>query len=214
MSEFINTVDIIGDDALTDGLISRTIMELKDDRLVNIRDYVFSHCTMLETVDLPNVIKTEGYTFWNCTSLRNVNLPKLVTTGQRSFQDCTSLETIKLPSLETIGHYYNFLNCSNLKIADFPKLKDGLRWTSTFANCTSLTALILRREDTSTMRLDVSSLRNTGISAGTGYIYVPASLVDSYKSATNWSAYADQIRALEDYTIDGTTTGELDETKI
>lgn len=41
-----------------------------------------------------------------------------------------------------------------------------------------------------------------------------AALVDSYKAATNWSTYADQIRALEDYTVDGTTTGALDETKI
>ena len=41
-----------------------------------------------------------------------------------------------------------------------------------------------------------------------------AALVDSYKAATNWSTYADQIRALEDYTVDGTTTGALDETKV
>ena len=29
--------------------------------------------------------------------------------------------------------------------------------------------------------------------------YVPTSLVDTYKSATNWSTYAEQIRAIEDY---------------
>ena len=34
------------------------------------------------------------------------------------------------------------------------------------------------------------------------------------QAATNWSTYAAQFRALEDYTVDGTTTGELDETKI
>lgn len=39
-------------------------------------------------------------------------------------------------------------------------------------------------------------------------------LVDSYKAATNWSTYATQFRALEDYTVDGTITGELDSTKI
>ena len=48
----------------------------------------------------------------------------------------------------------------------------------------------------------------------TGYIYVPRALVDSYKSATNWSTYASQFRALEDYTVDGTIMGELDESKI
>jgi hypothetical protein len=39
-------------------------------------------------------------------------------------------------------------------------------------------------------------------------------LVDEYKAATNWSTYAGRIRALEDYTVDGTITGELDESKI
>ena len=52
------------------------------------------------------------------------------------------------------------------------------------------------------------------IMKGEGYIYVPRALVDSYKVATNWSSWATQFRALEDYTVDGTTTGELDETKI
>jgi hypothetical protein len=54
----------------------------------------------------------------------------------------------------------------------------------------------------------------TRIEKGTGYIYVPADLVDSYKAATNWSTFAAQFRALEDYTVDGTITGELDITKI
>lgn len=39
-------------------------------------------------------------------------------------------------------------------------------------------------------------------------------LVDTYKADTNWSTYAAQFRALEDYTVDGTITGELDESKI
>jgi hypothetical protein len=29
-----------------------------------------------------------------------------------------------------------------------------------------------------------------------GSIYVPSSLVASYKAATNWAAYADRIRAI------------------
>jgi hypothetical protein len=31
---------------------------------------------------------------------------------------------------------------------------------------------------------------------------------------TNWTTFSAQFRALEDYTVDGTTTGELDESKI
>jgi hypothetical protein len=54
----------------------------------------------------------------------------------------------------------------------------------------------------------------TKIASGTGYIYVPAARVNNYKSATYWKDYAAQIRALEDYTVDGTITGALDPNKI
>ena len=40
---------------------------------------------------------------------------------------------------------------------------------------------------------------NTPIVDGTGYIYVPANLLEDYKSATNWVTYADQFRAIEDH---------------
>ena len=46
---------------------------------------------------------------------------------------------------------------------------------------------------------NTNSLGGTLIASGTGYIYVPKALVDSYKSATNWTTYASQIRAIEDY---------------
>ena len=43
---------------------------------------------------------------------------------------------------------------------------------------------------------------------------VPAALVESYKTATNWAAYwgygNNKFLALEDYTVDGTVTGEID----
>lgn len=62
---------------------------------------------------------------------------------------------------------------------------------------TSLTSLILRR--TSRINLDnKSAFNDTPIADGTGYIYVPRALVDSYKTATNWSVFANQFRALED----------------
>ncbi len=81
-----------------------------------------------------------------------------------------------------------------------------------FFNCTSLN-LILRSTEQCPLS-STSIFQSSSIAKGTGDIYVPKGLVDSYKSATNWSVYADQFRALEDYTVDGTTTGELDESKI
>lgn len=83
---------------------------------------------------------------------------------------------------------------------------------ATFRSCTNLKTLILRSEAMATFGSQM--LSSTAIASGTGYIYVPAALVDTYKATTGWSTYANKFRALESYTIDGTIMGELDPGKI
>ena len=56
-------------------------------------------------------------------------------------------------------------------------------------------------------------------SGGTGgKVLVPRALVESYQTATNWStlyvAETCEFLALEDYTLDGTVTGEIDWDKL
>ena len=123
---------------------------------------------------------------------------------------------------ETIGHSA-FRGCEYLTKVDFPAAT--VIQVQVFAYCSSLTAVILRSE-TLCRLVNVNAFQSCLHFHGTvdstynpngetdGYIYVPAALVDSYKAATNWSTIAAQFRALEDYTVDGTTTGELDPDKI
>ena len=50
-----------------------------------------------------------------------------------------------------------------------------------------------------------------------GWFYCPRASMTAYSSALYYSSSLDgrsRMRALEDYTVDGTITGELDETKI
>ena len=54
-----------------------------------------------------------------------------------------------------------------------------------------------------------SGIASSPIANGNGCIFVAASLVESYKSATNWSVYADRIKAIEDYSDDGTVNGSI-----
>lgn len=91
---------------------------------------------------------------------------------------------------------YAFSNCLKLTTADFPvatSIDDHA-----FYSCSELTTLILRSKTMATLS-NMNALFNTPINFGIGYIYVPATLVDTYKVATNWNRYADQIRAIEDY---------------
>ena len=90
----------------------------------------------------------------------------------------------------------SFMSCSNLAKIDFDVLEEMK--DADFYQCFALSAVIIRSPVVCTMS-DSNAFELTPIASGTGYIYVPAALVDSYKAATNWSVYADQIRAIEDY---------------
>jgi hypothetical protein len=112
-----------------------------------------------------------------------------------------------------------FAECENLEKVDLPSVTsfigtDGSYNTSIFMYCTSLTAIILRSETKCSVAPNCAYFDSTPIINGTGYIYVPAALVSDYIADENWSYYGVQFRALEDYTVDGTITGELDENKV
>lgn len=115
--------------------------------------------------------------------------------GRYGLAGCTKLTSVVLPAVRTTdGNSIN--GCSGLIKADFSNLQN-IRY-STFYSNKKLVTLIIRTQAVTTLE-NTSAFKDTPIASGTGYIYVPSALVDSYKSATNWSTYADQIRAIEDY---------------
>ena len=94
---------------------------------------------------------------------------------------------------DTLGTFYY---CTGLEKVDFNILQSINQ--AAFYGCSSLKTVIIRSENI--CYLDTSdAFKETPIETGTGYIYVPSALVDNYKAATNWSTYANQIRAIEDY---------------
>jgi hypothetical protein len=212
VSEFINTIDALGDEVVIDSIIDRSITEFKDNRVTNIGNYAFHSCVRLSEVNLPNVTHMGTYVLTNCSSLKKVELPKLrnmisYSNAQNWFQGCTSLETITLPSVEELGQFRAFDTCTSLAYADFPVLTALGNYT--FVGCKALKLLVLRRNDSIVPLRGNAAFGSTPIEYGTGCIYVPRALISSYKAATNWSAVADRFRVLEDWTVDGTTTGEL-----
>lgn len=135
-----------------------------------------------------NVTSIRDSAFADCTALTSVNFPVATSINFRAFDGCTRLTTVDFPAVTSIS-------------------------SQVFQSCSQLKSLILRSETAATLN-NSSAFSGSGVSSGTGYIYVPKALIEGYKTATNWSAYASQFRALEDYTVDGTITGALDETKI
>ena len=155
--------------------------------------------TMIEEVSLPEMTSMSGSAFYGCSKLKSVDLPKLKSVGVYMFTN-VAVEKLVLPSC--IHTEDTSFRSNQIRIIDFhqPCSIDVRGFTS------NLQALILRSEN-------LSTFRSSGFPAGP-YVYVPASTLESYRSSTNASAIAEQFRALEDYTVDGTIMGDLDETKI
>lgn len=175
---------------------------------------LFGGCSNLKSVDMPNYVGCTSYggeTFSNCKALVSVNLPKLGIVSGSMFSYCDALKSLTLPSVYKVG-WGGCNYVTGLETVDLPVCSEIVN--SGFAESKKLTAVILRKSDAAATLAHTNAFSNTPIQSGTGYIYVPSALVDSYKAASNWSTYAAQFRALEDYTVDGTITGELDETKI
>lgn len=178
---------------------------------------VCENCRNLRVVDLPKATSIDDAAFKNALKSVDgvsVNVPLATTLGTEAFSNCWKLQSIELPRVTTISDKC-FSGCGALTTVDLGQDYSNCSMGSqTFFNCSSLTALILRRTGSAWILSGNRAFSGTPIASGTGYIYVPAALVSTYQAATNWSEYAAQFRALEDYTVDGTTTGALDPTKI
>lgn len=192
-------------------------------KLKTVEGNIFNKCTSIESVSCPLLEKLSvSYEFSGCTSLKSVDLPLVNTIWTQTFSGCTALETLSLPKLTKIGGQGVFQNCSSLKSIDMPLLEGALGQTSkifygcsalesislpkvtsipqqSFYNCSKLSQIIVGTEiDTVCSLANVNVFTNTPIASGTGYIYVPDGLVDSYKTATNWSTYANQIKGISE----------------
>jgi hypothetical protein len=197
--------------------------------VTTIGTYAFYNIANITSINAPNVTTIGNYAF-TAPKVTKLDFPLLTSIGTNCFTNCPTIKNVKLPELGAVGaSCFGYIgvsrlvlpkatsvgnsaltNSKSLKYVDLPKCtaidKYGLR------NNSLLETLILRSETMCT--LSNYALNSTKIKNKTGYVYVPSALIESYKVATNWSTIFTQFRALEDYTIDGTINGELDESKI
>lgn len=131
----------------------------------------------------------------------------VATISQSAFSACKKLTSVTFTKATT-ANTSAFATCTALIRADFTVLTSLS--ANAFSTCRILNTIILRSNTIVTLA-NINVFNTCDHIHGTvdatynpdgakdGYIYVPRALVDSYKSATNWSTFADQIRAIEDY---------------
>ena len=160
--------------------------------LKTIGTYAFSGCSKITINKIPEGVTTiDRYAFQSCTSITNLSLPaNLKTLGDYAFQSCTGLKEITIPKGITNIPQYCFKSCTGLETVTI--LGDITAVNSyAFNSCSSLTNLILPH--VTKVPTCSSSSNLSGTKLASGYIEVPATLVDNFKSTNYWSTYKDNI---------------------
>ena len=172
---------------------------------------VFSDCTSLTSLKVSN---------WNTSKVTNL---------VHSFYRCASLETLNIVNWDVsnvTSMYYMFTECSSLTSLDLSKWNTSkvTNMGNIFENNNSLIALDLSNWDTSGVTLNqmqymfkcrnlqylilgsttfkfIMHRSDCGQLNTTCKILVPRALLNTFKTATNWSSRASQFDAIENYNI-------------
>ena len=164
--------------------------------ILEVVSYAFQGNTKIVRVYLNNVKTIGDYAFNNCTSLSYIDAPNVTTLGRDVFAK-SNITNIELPNL-MVASYDAFVSCEKLKRANLGNVSSIKNYC--FTNCFEFDTLILpNTERITTLESTNAFWYATKFEKGTGYIYVPRALINSYKTATNWSNFANQFRAIEDY---------------
>ena len=177
--------------------IEGTITSCSNGIVSKIRNYAFYNCSSLTSINFPEVTTIGSSAFYGCSSLVTASFPKATSIGSGAFRLCDKLVTTSFPEVTSISPYA-FYDCVKLTTASFPKATSIS--AQAFRYCYNLKSLYLTGSSICTL-VNSTAFSSTPIggysaSAGTyGSIYVPASLLTSYKTATNWSFFSDRIVA-------------------
>jgi hypothetical protein len=213
-------------------LVEGTLTEIDDSEITEIRAYSFYKMPNLLKVHGANVKKIGELAFSSNTGIPKINdisFPNCTQIMTSAFETCRELRKALFPSLKSLNSSA-FKNCYAMEMVDLGNVST-IQY-GTFSSNYSLKVVILRNTEQMTTLSVTNAFTNCYHFYGTvnstynpeglkdGYFYVPRKWLSDedetmdYRRATNWTTFATQFRALEDYTVDGTTTGELDWEKV
>lgn len=197
-------------------LLSGDITSVSDENATSVRDSCFSYCKKIQEVYLPNVTSIGTSSFRGCEMLSKINiqnvetlgnyalygsnitelyLPKAITINTSACSYISQLKKVTLGNVKTIdkGAFNRDINCEEIDIS----LNENVNsiGENAFSNNGKLSKLTIR--GTALIELkSTNAFAGTAIAYRTGKIYVDPSMVETYKTATNWSNYSYAIEAI------------------
>lgn len=151
----------------------------------------FWSCRLLASITIPNsVTSISEEVFVNCHSLASIAIPDGVTSiGSYAFESCYSLHSIAIPDGVTTIAAYVLQSCKSLTSITIPSIIISINGNA-FDGCYS----IIKYDFSSA--ITVPTLRYTTAFTdinGICKIVVPDALYNSWRTATNWTTYANYI---------------------
>ena len=177
-------------------IIERTATEVMNGNVESVGDYAFYSHPTLVTVSFPRCIAIGEYAFTSCTSLTTAYFPTCSSVGNSAFAGCTNIQNATIGTSEITSTAFPFKSASSV-LGNLDLFNCKNIGASAFYNYKKLSSVYLAAESVITLA-NVNAFTNTPMSNSTylsafGSIYVPESLVTAYKTANNWSKYADRI---------------------
>lgn len=160
--------------------------------ITEIKSYAFHNCTALSEIDLSETISISGRNALSSTAIQKIVAKKLIYIAAQTFADIVALQTADLRLCQTIFEQ-SFLRCTNLTHID-------IRSATTidaqsFVGCNSLILIDITSTHNCVLR------HSNAIPNNANLVILVADATDKayYQSATNWSAYASEIKTVTEY---------------
>lgn len=160
-------------------------------KVTRLMSNAFSCCIRLAVADFPLVSTISTGVFYSCTSLTTANFPNASNIYTSAFLGCRNLFSTNFPIVQKV-YSSAFYECSSLTTISFPKLSSIGRYA--FRYCNNLTTIYITNSVVCLLEAS-NAFSGAGIWSNKGSIFVPSSLVASYKTATNWVFFSNRIFA-------------------
>lgn len=167
----------------------------EDYGITQIKDNLFYNNSTIEQVIMPNQITRIGlFVFRECRNLKSLTLSdSLESLGDSCFWNCVSLEEVHLPANLKKIEPYAFWNTS-IKTIDIPANVESIG-LGAFNRCSKLETVYIRHD--SVVRTSMTEVYQTFSNCpNLQTIYVPAELVEQYKTHNLWSLYSDKFQPI------------------
>lgn len=201
-----------------------SLKSLNFPKVETIDEYAFEDCIGLEEIPgnaFPNIYGIDIAAFRNCRNLKKITFDSSSAfekyINSYAFEDCYELKFAEFKNNIFIDDYA-FDMCTKLVAIVF---RDGFTFDTSHGNTQQGWSISAFSCSISNYRTPVEISSDS--TARIGYIYVPRAMIYDYNGGTrylfdyNGKTYHTKIlhmRALEDYTVDGTINGELDLVKM